>query len=58
MIGLIVAIVGLQEYRIVGTAALDVPGFILAAGGLATLVYALGEVGARGSAIGACCSSG
>ncbi len=48
VIGLIVAIIGLQEYRIAGTAALDVPGFALAAGGLACLVYALGAVGPRG----------
>ncbi len=48
VIGLIVAIVGLKEYRVAGTAALDVPGFVLAAGGLACLVYALGAVGPRG----------
>jgi EmrB/QacA subfamily drug resistance transporter len=48
LIGLIVAIIGLQEYRVAGTASLDVPGFVLAAGGLASLVYALGAVGPRG----------
>lgn len=48
VVGLIVAIIGLREYRVAGTAALDVPGFLLAAGGLASLVYALGAVGARG----------
>lgn len=48
VIGLIVAIIGLQEYRVAGTAALDVPGFGLAASGLACLVYALGAVGPRG----------
>jgi len=48
VIGLIVAIIGLQEYRVAGTAALDVPGFVLAAGGLACLIYALGAVGPRG----------
>ena len=47
-VGLIVAIIGLRESRIAGTASLDVPGFVLAAGGLASLVYALGAVGSRG----------
>ena len=47
-VGLIVAMIGLHEHRVEGTASLDVPGFILAAVGLACLVYALGEVGARG----------
>jgi MFS family permease len=37
----------LREYRVAGTAPLDVPGFALAAAGLAGLVYALGEVGQR-----------
>ncbi len=50
VIGLVVAIIGLREYRIAGTASLDVPGFLLATGGLATLVYALSEVGPRGIA--------
>lgn len=48
LVGLIVAITGLREYRVAGTASLDVPGFVLAAGGLASLTYALGEVGPRG----------
>ncbi|MDQ6907024.1 MAG: multidrug efflux MFS transporter [Chloroflexota bacterium] len=48
VIGLIVAIIGLREYRVAGTASLDLPGFALATGGLASLVYALGEVGPRG----------
>lgn len=46
--GLFVAIAGLKEYRVAGTASLDIPGFVLAAIGLASLVYALGEVGHRG----------
>ncbi len=48
LVGLVVAIIGLREYRVAGTASLDIPGFGLAAVGLASLVYALGEVGSRG----------
>lgn len=46
--GLVLAARGLVEYRVPGTPRLDVPGFVLASGGLAATVYALGEVGARG----------
>jgi len=38
----------LAEYRIAGTARLDLPGFALASVGLAGSVYALGEIGERG----------
>ncbi len=48
LVGLLLAARGLTEYRVAGTARLDLPGFALAAGGLAATVYALGEVGARG----------
>jgi EmrB/QacA subfamily drug resistance transporter len=46
--GLVLAARGLTEYRVPGTARLDLPGFVLASGGLAATVYALGEAGARG----------
>jgi EmrB/QacA subfamily drug resistance transporter len=48
IVGLIAAARYLQEYRVAGTARLDVPGFILAASGLGAFVYALSLVGQRG----------
>jgi EmrB/QacA subfamily drug resistance transporter len=48
VVGLAIALVGLREERTAGTGPLDLPGFALAAAGLAAFVYSLGEVGARG----------
>ncbi len=50
MIGLAVAWRGLREYRAADAGPLDLPGFALAAVGLPSLVYALGELGSRGAA--------
>jgi EmrB/QacA subfamily drug resistance transporter len=38
----------LREHRVAGAGRLDLPGFALAAAGLAGLLFALGEVGERG----------
>ena len=46
--GIVLAARGLREYRVAGTGRLDLPGFLLATGGLAATVYALGEIGERG----------
>ena len=46
--GLAIAALGLREERTAGTGALDLPGFALAATGLAAFVYGLGEAGTRG----------
>jgi EmrB/QacA subfamily drug resistance transporter len=46
--GFVLAARGLREFRVAGTARLDLPGFLLATVGLAATVYALGEVGQRG----------
>jgi len=48
LIGLAVAALGLREERTAGAGALDLPGFALAAVGLATFVYGLGEAGVQG----------
>ena len=46
--GLVVAGLFLREERQAAPGHLDVPGFILSAGGLASVVYALSEAGSRG----------
>lgn len=48
VVGLVVAIVALREQRTAGTAQLDLPGFVLAATGLGSFVYAVSLVGLRG----------
>ena len=48
ILAFVITVVGLHEARVGATAPLDLPGFCLAAAGLATFVYGLSEVGARG----------
>jgi len=48
IIGLAIAFTSLREQRAEGVGPLDLPGFALAAAGLAAFVYGLSEVGARG----------
>jgi MFS family permease len=50
LIGLVIAARVLVEYRLAAAGRLDLPGFALAAVGLASVVYALAEVGPRGLA--------
>lgn len=49
VITMLVAGRSLREHRVAGTGGLDLPGFLLSAFGLATLVYALGAVADRGA---------
>jgi EmrB/QacA subfamily drug resistance transporter len=49
LFGLVLAARVLREHREVEAGRLDVPGFVLAASGLASLLYALAEVGLRGA---------
>ncbi len=48
LVGLGIAGLFLREERQAAPGRLDVPGFILSAGGLASVVYALSEAGSRG----------
>jgi len=48
LIGLAIAALCLTEQREAGTGRLDIAGFLLAASGLASFVYGVGEVGQRG----------
>jgi EmrB/QacA subfamily drug resistance transporter len=48
VLGLIVSGIFLREERQPSTGAFDVPGFLLGASGLASIVYALAEAGAHG----------
>jgi EmrB/QacA subfamily drug resistance transporter len=48
IVGLIGAIVLLREEKMANTGSLDVPGFVLGAAGLVSVVYALAEAGHRG----------
>ena len=48
LIAITVAFLFLREQRQDGTGALDLPGFVLSATGLAALVYALSQAGPRG----------
>ncbi len=48
VVGIVLAARYLEEYRVAGTARLDMPGFVLSAVGLSTFVYALSLVGPRG----------
>ena len=48
LLGLVVAGLLLREERQAETGRLDVPGFVLGSGGLASLLYALAEAGSRG----------
>jgi EmrB/QacA subfamily drug resistance transporter len=48
LVGLIMAVMLLREERMENTGSLDVPGFVLGAAGLVSVVYALAEAGAHG----------